>query len=150
MRSAPPAPGAISEACPSEQMSCYPGCAKVGDNYACGTALIALAGGLAAALVYVAAAEGLSLEAFCGKYGTLCAKAEPKAEPRRYPVDTICELVGSGGTVGWGKTLKCRYNCNGEVIELLVALPADKCPLEDMVNWIKWEKIKGLPVGKIL
>lgn len=149
MRPDPPAPRAISGACPSEQMSCYPGCANVGDNYACGKALITLAGGLAAALAYLAAAEGLSLEAFCGKYGTLCAKAKPEAEPSRHPDHTPCHLVGSGGVAD--RLLKCRYKCNGELIQMLVAPPAIKCPgYGPRDNLIKWEKIKWLPIDKIL
>lgn len=61
-------------ACPVESMSCYPGCASVGDTYACGKTLIEITGSLGGAIEAIALYEGLSLEDFCGKYEVLCAK----------------------------------------------------------------------------
>jgi hypothetical protein len=150
-RSVSLAPGAISGACPSEQMSCFPGCAFVGDAYACGTELLLLAGGLAATLIYVAAAEALTLEDFCGKYGALCMKARPKAQPRRYPDKTVCIFIGSGGSPTWGKGLTCRYNCNGDRIEMRLEPPANRCPGEDALNnLIEWAKLKWLEITRLL
>lgn len=71
--SSEPRPGGL-HACPVETMSCYPGCAVVGDTYACGPGLVTLAGGLAAAIEAIALYEGMTLEDFCTKYEVLCAK----------------------------------------------------------------------------
>ena len=63
-----------AQACPSESMSCHPGCANVGDVHACGQTLVDLAGNLEKAIELIASQEGLSLEDFCKKHDVLCAK----------------------------------------------------------------------------
>lgn len=76
-------PGGL-HACPVETMSCYPGCAVVGDTYACGAGLITLAGGLGAAIEAVALYEGMTLEDFCTKFEVLCAKGGKKNIDNEY------------------------------------------------------------------
>jgi hypothetical protein len=63
-----------AQACPSEQMSCHPGCASVGDTHACGPRLLELAGTLEKAIELIARQESLSMEDFCKKHSVLCAK----------------------------------------------------------------------------
>jgi hypothetical protein len=123
----------------------------VGDTLACGNALIQVAGGLAASMIYLAAEEAISLQDFCGKYGALCAKARPKAEPRRFPDSTPCIFLGAGGSSMWGKGLTCKYNCKGEVLEMQLEPPEDHCPGDDATeNLIEWLKIKWLEIKRVL
>jgi hypothetical protein len=74
-------------ACPSETMSCYPGCAQVGEIYACGAQLIAVVGGLAAAIIAVAEADGMSIEDFCKKHTILCSKGGVQNKENEYVRD---------------------------------------------------------------
>jgi hypothetical protein len=135
--------------CPSTEMSCYPGCATVGDVYACGAQLILVAGSLAAALLVLANAEAMPIEDFCNKYGTLCAKAKPKAKPRRYPDNTDCQLLGSGGSSIWGKGLTCTYRCGGDTLVMQLEPPQSTCPGYDAPEGIvKWLLIKWLEIIK--
>lgn len=144
-------PRPIAEVCPTAEMSCYPGCALVGDTLACGPALVLMAGSLAASLVYLAAEEAISLQDFCGKYGTLCAKAKPRAEPQRFPDSTPCIFLGAGGSSMWGKGLTCKYNCKGEVLEMQLEPPENRCPGDDAKeNLIEWLKIKWLEIKRVL
>ncbi|PTL79667.1 polymorphic toxin type 34 domain-containing protein [Vitiosangium sp. GDMCC 1.1324] len=122
-------------ACPSETMSCYPGCAVVGDTYACGQTLITITGSLAAAIEAIALHEGLSMEDFCEKYEVLCAKGGKKNIDNEYVREAKelpkgadpCEFLrglqnaaaASGDTVEEQKikqaqkALGCRPNANG-------------------------------------
>lgn len=137
----------IAQVCPTESMSCYPGCATVGDSYGCGAQLILLAGGLAAATLVLAKTEGMPLQDFCNKYGVLCAKARPRAEPQRFPDNTPCTLVGSGGSSIYGKGLTCKYKCNGEDLVMRLDPPESSCPGEDTIDYvIKWIAIKWLEI----
>jgi len=145
------APRSIAGACPSPEMSCYPGCAMVGDTLACGNALVLMAGSLAASLIYLAAEETISLQDFCGKYGTLCMKARPRAEPKRFPDSTPCIFLGAGGSPMWGKGLTCKYNCNNVVLEMQLVPPENRCPGDDTEkNLIEWLKIKWLEIKRVL
>ncbi|WP_169800780.1 hypothetical protein [Archangium gephyra] len=74
-------------ACPVETMSCYPGCAQVGELYACGAQLIVLAGGLTAALIAVAESEDTSVDDFCKKHTALCAKGGVQNKENEYVRD---------------------------------------------------------------
>lgn len=74
-------------ACPVETMSCYPGCAQIGETYACGAQLIALAGSLAAAIIAVADAEGVSVEDFCKNNTILCSKGGVQNKANEYVRD---------------------------------------------------------------
>jgi hypothetical protein len=74
-------------ACPSETMSCYPGCAQVGEIYACGAQLIAVAGGLAGAIIAVAEADGMSVDDFCKKHTILCSKGGVQNKENEYVRD---------------------------------------------------------------
>jgi hypothetical protein len=74
-------------ACPSETMSCYPGCAQVGEVYACGQQLITSAGGLAEAIIVLAEAEALSIEDFCKKHTVLCTKGGVQNKENEYVRD---------------------------------------------------------------
>ena len=139
----------ISGPCPSPSMSCYPGCATVGESFACGNQLVLLAGGLAAALLYIAAAESLTLPDFCNKYGTLCAKAHSKAEPKRYADQEPCLFLGAGGDPMWRKGLTCKYRCKDDVLEMQLDPPESKCPGDDG-SLVDWGKIKWLDIKKIL
>jgi hypothetical protein len=52
--------------------------------YACGAHLIALAGSLAAAIILVAEAEGMSVEDFCKNQTILCSKGGVQNKENEY------------------------------------------------------------------
>jgi len=61
-------------------MSCFPGCAVVSDTLICGAALVSAAGGLAAALAYIAFEEGITVEQLCLRHNTLCSMTAQQSE----------------------------------------------------------------------
>jgi hypothetical protein len=91
-------------ACPVESMSCYPGCAVVGDTYACGKTLLEISGGLSAAIEAIAIHEGMSLEDFCGKYEILCTKGGKQNIDNEY-VRAAKELPKGVDPCEWLKAL---------------------------------------------
>jgi hypothetical protein len=98
-------------------MSCYPGCAVVGDTYACGKTLIEIAGGLAAAIEAVALAEGLSLEDFCGKYEVLCAKGGKKNIDNEY-VRKVKDLPKGTDPCEWLRSLQKDASVRDDTVEV--------------------------------
>ena len=80
------APKALAQACPVKTQTCYPGCATVDGAMVCGTALLLTAGSMKAAIELMAKSDGISVDEFCNRFGTLCAAAKsgPKGRsPRR-------------------------------------------------------------------
>lgn len=113
--SSEPRPGGL-HACPVETMSCYPGCAVVGDTYACGAGLVTLAGGLAAAIEAIALYEGMTLEDFCAKYEVLCAKGGKKNIDNEY-VRQAKELPKGTDPCKWLRGLQEDASVRGDTIE---------------------------------
>ena len=103
-------------ACPVETMSCYPGCAVVGDTYACGPGLVTLAGGLAAALEAIALYEGLTMEDFCTKYEVLCAKGGKQNYVNEY-VRQAKDLPKGTDPCEWLRGLQEDAAARGDTLE---------------------------------
>lgn len=104
-------------ACPVETMSCYPGCAVVGDTYACGKTLIELTGSLAGAIEAVARADGLSLEDFCGKYEVLCAKGGKQNFDNEY-VRQAKDLPRDLDPCEWLRSLQKTASARDDAVEV--------------------------------
>jgi hypothetical protein len=97
-------------------MSCYPGCAVVGDTYACGAGLVTLAGGMAGALEAIALYEGMTLEDFCTKYEVLCAKGGKQNYDNEY-VRKARELPKGTDPCQWLRDLKQDASARGDTVE---------------------------------
>lgn len=62
-----------------------------------------------------------------------------------------CIFLGAGGSSMWGKGLTCKYNCKGEVLEMQLDPPEDRCPGDDAPeNLIEWLTIKWLEIKRVL
>lgn len=94
-------------------MSCYPGCAVVGDTYACGAGLVTLAGSLGAAIEAIALYEGLTMEDFCTKYEVLCAKGGKQNYANEY-VRQARELPKGTDPCAWLRDLKQDASARGD------------------------------------
>ncbi len=112
-------------ACPVETMSCYPGCASVGGTYACGKALIELAGSLAAAIEAIARSEGMTLEDFCEKHEILCAKGGKKNLDNEY-VREAKELPKGVDPCEWLRGVYTEAIACGDTVEGLKIKQAQK------------------------
>src|SRR5262249_40154665 len=117
-------PGGL-HACPVETMSCYPGCAVVGDTYACGAGLVTLAGGLTAALEAIALYEGLTMEDFCTKYEVLCAKGGKKNIDNEY-VRQAKELPKGTDPCNWLRGLQKEASARDDTAEVQKIKEAQK------------------------
>ena len=98
-------------------MSCYPGCAVVGDTYACGKTLIELTGGLAGAIEAVALSESMSLEDFCEKYEVLCAKGGKQNIDNEYVLQAR-DLPKGTDPCAWLRDLQKDAAARGDTAEV--------------------------------